>query len=112
MICEFCPRDCEHLSVTEDEQIAAMKRGIHKHHWCTKYDYRLYHLTVHPMLYKCDQCKKESTAVPLEKLEEKIVKLECKLNNTLELLKTVVRMDRDFDNETTDYFIEELSKLQ
>ena len=106
---EFCPRDCEHLSVTEDEQIAAMKRGIHKNHWCTKYDCRLYHLTEHPMLYKCDQCKKESTAVTLE---EKVVKLECTLNNTLELLKAMVRMDRDFDDETTDYFLEELSKLQ
>ena len=109
MMCEFCPRDCEHLSVTEDEQTVARKDGIHKEHWCNKYDCRLFHLTEHPMLYKCDRCKKESVAVTLE---EKVVKLECKLNNALELLKTMVRMDRDFDNETTDYFLEELDKLQ
>ena len=45
-------------------------------------------------------------------LEAKVVELETKLNDVLELLKTMVRLDRDFDNETTDYFVEEFSKLQ
>ena len=45
-------------------------------------------------------------------LAQRVAELECKLNNALELLKTMVRLDRDFDNETTDYFVEELSKLQ
>jgi hypothetical protein len=45
-------------------------------------------------------------------LEQKVAELETKLNNVLELLRTMVLMDMGFDNETTDYFIEELSKLQ
>jgi hypothetical protein len=45
-------------------------------------------------------------------LEQKVAELETKLNNVLELLRTIVLFDKGFDNETTDYFIEELSKLQ
>ena len=45
-------------------------------------------------------------------LEQRVTELEYKLNDALELLKTMVRLDRDCDNETTDYFVEELSKLQ
>lgn len=45
-------------------------------------------------------------------LAQRVVELETKLNNTIELLRTIVLLDRGFDTETTDYFIEELNKLQ
>lgn len=45
-------------------------------------------------------------------LAQRVVELETKLNNTIELLRTIVLFDRGFDTETTDYFIEELNKLQ
>ena len=45
-------------------------------------------------------------------LEQRVAELETKLNNVLELLRTMVLLDRGFDTETTDYFIDEISKLQ
>lgn len=56
MIKEFCPRDCEHLSVTETEQ---NNGKMYQPHICTKYDVKLYHLLAHPDLYRCEQCYKE-----------------------------------------------------
>lgn len=53
----FCPRDCEHLSITEVEQ---NRCNIHFPHVCLKYDTKLYHLCAHPDLYKCEQCYEES----------------------------------------------------
>lgn len=43
--------------------------------------------------------------------EERIIDLETKLLSTLDLLKTIVNMNRGFDNETTEYLLEEISKL-
>jgi hypothetical protein len=46
-----------------------------------------------------------------EILERRIVDLEVKLLNTLDLLETIVNMNRGFSNETTEYLLEEISKL-
>ena len=50
---EFCPRDCVHLSITEEEQTNDKTRQLHI---CTKYGARLYHLLAPNDLYKCEQC--------------------------------------------------------
>ena len=54
---EFCPRDCEYLSITEK-----MQNLLHttQPHVCLKHDTRLYHLLAHPDLWKCEQCYKEN----------------------------------------------------
>lgn len=44
--------------------------------------------------------------------EERINELETKLLNTLELLKTIVNIDRGLDKDTTDYLVEEIESLQ
>lgn len=54
---EFCPRDCEYLSITEAEQ---NKCNTHWPHICNKYDTKLYHFYAHPDLYKCDKCYEEN----------------------------------------------------
>ena len=55
---EFCPRDCEYLSITEAEQ---NKCNTHWPHICNKYDVKLFHLLAHSDLWKCEQCYKENT---------------------------------------------------
>ena len=55
---EFCPRDCEYLNMTEEQQ--DMSKAT-KPHVCLKYNTRLYHLTAHPDLYKCEECYKENS---------------------------------------------------
>jgi hypothetical protein len=54
---EFCPRNCEHLNMTEKQQVWL---NTTKPHICKKYDVRLYHLLAHPDLYRCEQCYKET----------------------------------------------------
>jgi hypothetical protein len=56
---DFCPRDCEHLSITEEQQ-RHQNRGNHTPHICLKYDVRLYHLLAHPDLYRCERCYEEN----------------------------------------------------
>jgi hypothetical protein len=43
--------------------------------------------------------------------EERITELEAKLRGTLEILKTIVNLDRDFDNDTTEYLIDEINGM-
>ena len=45
-------------------------------------------------------------------LERRIVELECKLQETLDLLKTVIRKDMGLDYEDTIYLINKIDKLQ
>lgn len=53
---EFCPRNCEYLSITEKMQDLL---DTPRPHVCLKYDTRLYHLLAHPDLYRCDKCYEE-----------------------------------------------------
>ena len=46
MNAEFCPRDCEHLSITEAEQNKSSNH--HKPHVCLKYNATLYLIAVAP----------------------------------------------------------------
>jgi hypothetical protein len=55
----FCPRDCEHLSITEEQQ-QLQNRGNHTPHICLKYDTKLFHLLAHPDLYRCEKCYEEN----------------------------------------------------
>lgn len=54
---EYCKPDCEHLSITEEQQQACTKNPPHI---CFKYSIRLYHMLAHPNIYKCEQCYMES----------------------------------------------------
>ena len=59
---KICPRDCEYLNITEEQQ-QSIKGAInwkYKTHICRKYNARLLHLEVHPDLYKCKECLKNS----------------------------------------------------
>lgn len=57
---EYCPTDCEYLSLKESEQASLTKKlGFIPPHICNKYDQKLYHLLAHPKLYKCKECLKE-----------------------------------------------------
>lgn len=57
---EYCPRECEHLSITEKRQeLFNMITGVKIQHRCTKYIKPLYHMLAHPDLYKCEECFKE-----------------------------------------------------
>lgn len=56
---DFCPRDCKHLSITEERQ-QQQNRGNHAPHTCLKYNVRLYHLLAHPDLYRCERCYEEN----------------------------------------------------
>ena len=56
---DFCPRDCEHLSITEEQQ-QQQNRGNHVPHICLKYNVRLYHLLAHPDIYRCEKCYEEN----------------------------------------------------
>ena len=63
MNAEFCPRDCEHLSINEAEQSEGNKH--HKPHICLKYNTRVFHCrhavySAHPDLWRCEQCYKET----------------------------------------------------
>ena len=56
---EYCPQDCEYLSLKESEQYVLFKKlGSIFPHVCNKYNKRLYHLLAHPDLYKCKECIK------------------------------------------------------
>ena len=55
----FCPRNCEHLSITEEQQQQHL-RGNHMPHICLKYDTKLFHLLAHPDLYRCERCYEEN----------------------------------------------------
>lgn len=57
---DFCPRDCEHLSLTEADQSRLHTIRV-RAHFCLKYNTRLYHLTAHPDLYKCKECFEENS---------------------------------------------------
>ena len=53
----FCPEDCPYLSLTEKRQRELKNlTGIDSHHFCKKYNVRLYHLSEHPNLHMCEQC--------------------------------------------------------
>ena len=45
-------------------------------------------------------------------LEEKINKLECKLMNTIDILKTVVRITNGLDSDTTDFILDRIEELE
>ena len=54
---EYCPQDCCYLSLTEKRQNELKNiTGMNSHHFCKKYNVRLYHLLAHPNLYRCEQC--------------------------------------------------------
>lgn len=57
----FCPRDCEHLSITEEQQnmFGGAIDWYNKIHICRKYNVRVFHMSRHPDLYRCAQCVKE-----------------------------------------------------
>jgi hypothetical protein len=58
---EFCPNNCEHLSITEEKQnFIHMIAGIKPQHRCSKYIKPLYHMLAHPKLYKCEECYQET----------------------------------------------------
>lgn len=57
---EYCPQDCCYLSLTEKRQDELKNiTGMTSHHFCKKYNVRLYHLSAHPFLYKCKECLKD-----------------------------------------------------
>jgi hypothetical protein len=57
----FCPRNCEHLSLKESEQVNLTKKlGFTPPHICNKYKMRVFHLSQHPALYRCAECYKEN----------------------------------------------------
>lgn len=60
---KFCPRDCKHLSITEEKQnmFGGAIDWFYKIHLCCKYNERVFHLGAHPDLYKCKQCVKEDS---------------------------------------------------
>jgi hypothetical protein len=60
---EYCPIDCEHLSLKESEQVSLTKKlGFIPPHVCNKYEQKLYHFLAHPKLYKCEECLKENSS--------------------------------------------------
>lgn len=50
----FCFMDCEHLSITEDQQDC--KKGGKEPHICKLYNDRVYHFADHPKLHKLRKC--------------------------------------------------------
>lgn len=57
---EYCPRDCKYLSLTEKRQRELKNlTGMDSHHFCKKYNVRLYHMLAHPDLYKCSECYRD-----------------------------------------------------
>lgn len=59
---KYCPRDCQYLYPTEEQQQAIQGAipWIYKIHRCRKYGCDLKHLDSHPDLYKCKECYKEN----------------------------------------------------
>lgn len=55
---EYCKPDCRYLNITEEQQQEGTKSPPHI---CLKYNVRLYHLLVHPYIYKCEQCYREGS---------------------------------------------------
>jgi len=44
---------CEHLSFTEQEQ---QKFKVKAPHFCKKYNKRVYHMDLHPLIISLDEC--------------------------------------------------------
>lgn len=53
---DFCPDNCEYLSITEAEQ---NKHPGKPDHICLKYNIRVKHGAFHPMLMRCKECLKD-----------------------------------------------------
>ena len=58
---KYCPRDCKHLNITEEQQnmFGGAIDWLYKTHICRKYNVRVFHLGAHPDLYKCKECYRE-----------------------------------------------------
>lgn len=57
---DSCPMTCKYLNITEWGQSELKKTtGETIPHWCLKYDTKLYHLSAHPRLFKCEECYQE-----------------------------------------------------
>lgn len=58
---EYCPRDCKHLSITEEHQnmFGGAIDWFYKIHICCKYNERVFHLGAQPDLYRCAKCIKD-----------------------------------------------------
>ena len=50
---DFCPDNCEYLSITEAEQ---NKHPDKPDHICLKYNIRIKHGAFHPKLVRCKEC--------------------------------------------------------
>ena len=50
---DFCSKNCEHLSITEEEQNTVNTKPDHI---CLKYNQRVKHGAYHPLLMKCVEC--------------------------------------------------------
>lgn len=50
---DFCPGQCEYLSITEEEQDKIRQK---QDHICLKYNQRVKHGAYHPLLMKCVEC--------------------------------------------------------
>lgn len=54
----LCPTNCEHLSLTEEEQNSIRKLGKpREYHFCTKFQKQVHHEGWHPRLVQLDECK-------------------------------------------------------
>lgn len=65
MTSEYCPRNCQYLNITEDQQ-QSLKENLSEEfriHVCLKYNARLWHLLAHPDLYRCTECYKDAERV-------------------------------------------------
>lgn len=54
----FCD-NCEHLSITENEQHRLKMRDHVVDHMCNKYKVRVMHLGFHPHIVPCEQCQND-----------------------------------------------------
>lgn len=45
-------------------------------------------------------------------LEEKVINLECKLNEVIELLKFFIRVDNGLSRDTTDLLLAHIEKME
>jgi len=56
----FCPDDCRHLNISEEQQDLFSQKGKRKlPHFCFKVQLPVLHLYYHPKLIQLDECKKE-----------------------------------------------------
>ncbi len=55
---KFCPKGCEHLDPTEEEQRKTV--NLDRLHQCKKFGVMVYHGPFHPRLLRCLQCAEEA----------------------------------------------------